>query len=449
MNSKSKKIIIAAVAVIVAAVLCAVVFFGDNGRKSGNTELNETSTAAWQESDGIPEYYKEIIAQYQDVVVHDYYRDVDGDRLYAYLGKYAPYVYSDIEEERNSYKFYYALHDIDKNGIPELITANVCESGYKPWEVFTYADGRIRMLMAEDFLYAPDVTILANSVIMTYSNMEDGGDVSEEWNFYRYGDDGATPEWIGALNKIKYSENGETKFYDAKARLSYDTDFVEIDKEKFESMMKEYIGDAPRTIDYETAGHENTDIKFDWKIIDENTLPMKAENEVSENPAIAKLAKEDIIKIFTDANKFYDGWLCHGWVVKLDQTDKFEYDENEYARVASEEFKSVNDIKDEADKYFVVSTYIDHLNSYYKMHDGKLYGISSLGEGGDYLPESLSLNIITLEDNYCKFSVTSNYDEGEPYSAEYTMVKRDGNWIFTGWFEENIALYKNENIAWK
>lgn len=166
--------------------------------------------------------------------------------------------------------------------------------------------------------------------------------------------------------------------------------------------------------------------------------------------AKGNLSKKEIIKLFIKANTMYMDWLIPGLAVRFDWNDVLKingYDQ--YARVISDEFTSVSQLKNSFKKYFSKELYEEQLNSYYVMHNGKLYGIIGLGEGGDVMPVKYRFTLNKSTDNYCKFTITSYYDIAyEPSNTVYEMKKINGKWLFVNRFLCSPGIYKNQNIKW-
>ena len=162
----------------------------------------------------------------------------------------------------------------------------------------------------------------------------------------------------------------------------------------------------------------------------------------------AILSEEEIIKLFIRANNLYDGWIVHGFAPELDKNESITVDGNTFCPIISGEFNSVDALENELKKYFAEELYIDHLNGYYTMHNEKMYGLENLGEGGDYLAQSVALTINSISENECKFTVTSYLPEMEIGSDDYTIRLIDGNWIFVESFIENMGLYYRNDIPW-
>lgn len=164
----------------------------------------------------------------------------------------------------------------------------------------------------------------------------------------------------------------------------------------------------------------------------------KAENKL--------LTKKQIIKFFLKANKVYSDWLVPGDAVKFDMNDILEINGYaEYARVISNEYKSVSQLEKTFKKYFSEEIYKEQFDSYYKMHNGKMYGIIGLGEGGDVAPYKHKFILNKQTNNYCKFTIRSYYNIAydQPIDTVYEMKKTNGKWLFINLF---LGEFYSQNI---
>ena len=158
----------------------------------------------------------------------------------------------------------------------------------------------------------------------------------------------------------------------------------------------------------------------------------------NKNENESKLSKEEIKKLYIEANSLFDGWICHGWEPELDFNDTITKNGREYARVVSGRFHSVAELEKELKNYFSSEIYKDRLDRYYTMHDNKLYGIVELGQGGDMSPDKYGLSISSETDNECVFIITNYYSNGEKFDSEHKITYQNGKWIFVDEFIENM-----------
>ncbi len=162
--------------------------------------------------------YNDVLAQYQDMVLNDFYRSlIDSDK---YDSSFGDAIGSEIRHFEQD--IYYALYDIDGNGIMELIIAGGenrhANPDHSPWNYDLYGyDGTnvVHIFSDMEFGYRTNFSLYENGVIKVfYSNSaaESGID------FYKIGDDGFTPEKIDSFAVVgrlegenpvfAYSQNG-------------------------------------------------------------------------------------------------------------------------------------------------------------------------------------------------------------------------------------------------
>ena len=186
-----------------------------NSETSPTTELNT---------------YNSIIEQYINVKENDYYKDIslsESDRwgvigpnlnlnLVYYLGT------------SENFEMYYALYDIDKNGIPELILGGAFNDD-KPrlYDVFTYdkTEG-INPFASLDYNFGERTSLYlyANGILEVHWAL---GGTHHGMNFYKISSDGFNIELVeGVSIKPKdyedgyyHDENGETEI----SKMEFDT----------------------------------------------------------------------------------------------------------------------------------------------------------------------------------------------------------------------------------
>lgn len=161
------------------------------------------------------------------------------------------------------------------------------------------------------------------------------------------------------------------------------------------------------------------------------------------------LSIDEAKDLFIKANNLYDGWVCHGFTPVLDNNDKITIDGFEYARITSEEYSSIDELEKELKNYFSEELYKDSLESCYAMRDGKMYGITSLGQGRDCGVDELAIKIDSNSSDKCSFTITFYSENSDPFTSKYEVEKRNGKWIFVNQFAEEWSLYFNNDIKWK
>ena len=162
-----------------------------------------------------------------------------------------------------------------------------------------------------------------------------------------------------------------------------------------------------------------------------------------------EMTEGEIITLYNQANNVCQGWLDHGWAAaNIDFNDYITVGTMRYCRVITAEYMSIDEIRNACSKYFEPSFYEDTINSYYKMHNGNLYAIESIGTGGMEPYDSLGIEIVENTDNYCRFKIMCYNGNNIEYSYENSMKKVNGSWIFTSDFTSSYSLYFNDNINW-
>lgn len=161
------------------------------------------------------------------------------------------------------------------------------------------------------------------------------------------------------------------------------------------------------------------------------------------------ISEKEIIRLYTDANKIYQGWLDYGWAAKnIDYNDQIIVDNSRYCRVVSADYMSVDEIYNVCSMYFEKRVYENRVNSYYKMNNGKLYAIEGIGQGGGEFYESLALDINECTADYCRFTISCCNNNKSEYEYTNEIRNVNGKWIFVNDFYSNFTLYFNENIDW-
>ncbi|MCM1508861.1 MAG: hypothetical protein NC177_17275 [Ruminococcus flavefaciens] len=267
MKTKSKKIV---TTVIILLVLIAVVFAVltvGNKHKANNTNETTTETTAEQTtanvSTEVPEYYSEIITQCKNAFENDFYKDYIDPELEKIKGKYIPsYTLNALANGDVEPKIYYALHDIDKNGIPEMILAIKDDNGYDFQDIFTYADGKIEPIFGEYFgMNYRDV--FSNGIIASYGS--DGE--CDYYSFRHFAKDGHTLLYLDSLHHF-YADgkNKYTRELINNDDISAETPTIEISKEEFDLIGKLYTGQKLKDVD--ESMYTRSDINFEWKTIE-------------------------------------------------------------------------------------------------------------------------------------------------------------------------------------
>ena len=161
---------------------------------AGNTE---------DEAAGI---YGDIIAEYRDMVQNNFYQDLlEKEDLLAYENSFGKDIGSEI---RHAQKVYYALYDIDGNGIQELIIGGG-EDASNPWnyDLYTYDGSKaVHVFPDFEFGYRTNFSLYENGIIEVFYS----GSAAESGNdFYRMNAAGTGAEIVENFSIIG-SLDGDT-----------------------------------------------------------------------------------------------------------------------------------------------------------------------------------------------------------------------------------------------
>ena len=182
------------------------------------------------------------------------------------------------------------------------------------------------------------------------------------------------------------------------------------------------------------------------------------------------LSKKEVKELFIKANNMYMGWIIYGREARKceDKNDSIQYGTDfpvgssypTHYRVVSEEYKTKDDLDKALNNSFSKFVYKDIFDSAYVMQDGKLYCRIEVGDGGDWYPSKLKLEIISANNSVCKFKISEYFtdeeisngygrDESGLHTAdrEFTMYKMNGKWLITEKFSANEQIYNN-NVQW-
>lgn len=166
--------------------------------------------------------YEDVIAQYRDMVQHDFYWDfLDSDEYDSYFGK-------DIGEEIRAHRqsVFYAFYDIDGNGTEELIIAGeegdigVSNPAFAPWyyDIYGYDGSKVVSLFPDMELGGRSNFSLHGDGVIEVVHSLTLGEICIE--IYKIGNDGVTPELVdrfytaadltGEKAVYTYFQNGQT-----------------------------------------------------------------------------------------------------------------------------------------------------------------------------------------------------------------------------------------------
>ncbi|MBQ7962562.1 MAG: hypothetical protein IJ289_08165 [Clostridia bacterium] len=229
-----------------------------------------------------------------------------------------------------------------------------------------------------------------------------------------------------------------------------DNDSVEINYDK----KKVYV-----TYAEDDEDDQDDEIANDSDSVDETTTPhtsapaetiaqsTTASSAQTENTYITEL---EIISLYTESNKLFQGWLDHGWEAKnQDLNDYITVNNMRYNRLLSGRFSSVDELQIACSQYFESCIYKTRITNNYQMHDGKFYANEGLGQGGADFYDSFTLYVEESTPDYCRFSISCYEGSTPSYTYENEIKKINDRWIFVNNFKSNYTLYFNENIEWK
>lgn len=193
----------------------------ENEAGTDTTEETDITEQPETPADGTA-VYEDVLAQYRDMVQHDFYREfLDSDDYESHFGK-------DIGEEIRAHRssVFYALYDIDGNGTEELIIAGeegdvgVSNPSFAPWnyDLYGYDGNRVVSLFPNMELGGrSNFSLHGNGVIEIVHSLTHGEICIE---IYKIGNDGVTPELVdcfyiaadltGEKAVYTYFQNGQT-----------------------------------------------------------------------------------------------------------------------------------------------------------------------------------------------------------------------------------------------
>lgn len=173
---------------------------------AGNNDSTEATDGAGNTEDEAAGIYRDIIAEYRDMVQNNFYQDLlDKEDLLAYENSFGKDIGSEI---RHAQKVYYALYDIDGNGTRELIIGGG-EDASNPWnyDLYTYDGSKgVHVFPDFDFGYRTNFALYENGIIEVFYS----GSAAESGNdFYRMNAAGTGAEIVENFSIIG-SLDGDT-----------------------------------------------------------------------------------------------------------------------------------------------------------------------------------------------------------------------------------------------
>lgn len=186
----------------------------DDSVKDSGTVLQSDEALSYDDvSADETDIYQDVLEQYQDMVQNDFYKNlIDSDDYNSSFGDVIGLEIRHLEQD-----IYYALYDIDGNGIAELIIAGGenrnANADNSPWNYDLYGyDGTnaVHIFSDMEFGYRTNFSLYENGVIEVFysSNAAESG-----VDFYKIGNDGFTPERIDSFAAAAHLE-GDAPVFD-------------------------------------------------------------------------------------------------------------------------------------------------------------------------------------------------------------------------------------------
>ena len=91
----------------------------------------------------------------------------------------------------------------------------------------------------------------------------------------------------------------------------------------------------------------------------------------------------------------------------------------------------------------------DYWADLYLTVDGTLYAFYTSGQGGDAMPDAYSIEIVSADENYCRFNLLSTFYDGvrrdpSELTHTFTIIKERGYWVFT----DDFPYILNQDASW-
>ncbi len=181
--------------------------------------------------------------------------------------------------------------------------------------------------------------------------------------------------------------------------------------------------DSNKPVEQQTTTEQKTTIEPQSTESNEDTI------EESATP----LTEDELKELCIKAHNLYAEWFSPENNLVVDWDNTLKIDNREYFEVASTEITSVEALKTELAKYFDSEEIDDKIDSYYVMHNGKMYGDAVLVEGGYVPAERYILTINKNTNTECVLTITSHFSDSKE-EMDYHLKVIDGKWKFTGVF---------------
>ena len=240
--------------------------------------INNLSAEHLDKKEKIEEAYNEIINQYIDAIKNNYYPEIWKGNTSLYKSKLAPYInrrlvqHSWIYKDKSRYNFreFYALKDIDNNGIPELFISasnGVGEMNY--YDMYTFDGTKAvnpfdELYTDSDFGYRNYLELYPEGVLEQLITM---GASHHEWVFYHLISDGYH---IEPLDSIAHSATAYGNKYSRKSDYIPEKDtshfgnITYISYEDFDQTLYKYTGKGKEKLRWNRI-YENKSATIDYQ----------------------------------------------------------------------------------------------------------------------------------------------------------------------------------------
>lgn len=189
--------------------------------------------------------YEPILSQYRALMADNYCRDKrEMEDFESYLpGKNINFELALAAADEEEYQVYYALKDIDNNGVPELfIGLGMSAEEARQYDIFSLSgETPVSLFPNESFGYRTNFDVYTDGTIEVVGV---GSAIDHVYDSYRISDDGYTPDLIESLSVFgDWSEQGEEpliKYYhDAEGKKEISEEEFNKIKDQYESKEKE------------------------------------------------------------------------------------------------------------------------------------------------------------------------------------------------------------------
>lgn len=180
--------------------------------------------------------YSSIIDQYIDAINHDFYKEIlaGESNEWELIGADVNLNLLSCLGGSEQYKVYYALEDVDKNGIPELFIGGADGDSIPiNYDMFTSDKTRaINPYSGYEFGHRTNLYLYSNGIFeVDWTN----SGINHGMEFYKISSNGYSIELVESVS-INGTADGTTKYYhDAEGN-------TEISEEEFESILQSFRG---------------------------------------------------------------------------------------------------------------------------------------------------------------------------------------------------------------